>query len=52
VITKSIYFLDPDGNRLEIFTQQLPAATAKQTLHDFSSMGEALQPVDLETIGR
>jgi catechol 2,3-dioxygenase len=52
VITKSIYFLDPDGNRLEIFTQQLPAATAKQTLHDFSSMGEALQPVDLETFGR
>jgi catechol 2,3-dioxygenase-like lactoylglutathione lyase family enzyme len=49
VITKSFYFLDPDGNRLEIFSQQLPAAAAMQTLHEASTLGEVLRPLDLET---
>src|SRR5262245_44877816 len=30
VVTKSLYFLDPDGNRLEFFSQMLPAPDAKQ----------------------
>src|SRR5688572_16851770 len=34
VITKSVYFFDPDGNRLEIFSQEMPATEAKQLLHD------------------
>ena len=34
VLTKSVYFFDPDGNRLEIFSQEMPAADAKQFLHD------------------
>jgi len=33
VLTKSVYFFDPDGNRLEIFSQELPPADAKQFLH-------------------
>src|SRR5215216_3654316 len=32
IITKSVYFLDPDGNRLEIFCQEIPAEPAKQAL--------------------
>src|SRR5437762_4864262 len=47
VITKSVYFLDPDGNRLEIFSQELSAETAKQTLHDASTLGDVLRPLDL-----
>src|SRR4029453_11614201 len=34
VLTKSIYFFDPDGNRLEIFSQELPSEIAKQYLHE------------------
>src|SRR5215467_3466299 len=34
VLTKSFYLLDPDGNRLEFYTQVLPATQAKQYLHN------------------
>ena len=27
VLTKSVYFFDPDGNRLEIFSQEMPQRT-------------------------
>jgi catechol 2,3-dioxygenase len=49
IITKSFYFLDPDGNRLEIFCQEIPAETAKQALRDASGLAEVLKPLDLET---
>ena len=31
VLTKSVYFFDPDGNRLEIFSQELPSTSAKSS---------------------
>ena len=52
VLTKSVYFFDPDGNRLEIFSQELPAAEAKQFLHNARTGAEVMQPLDLETATR
>jgi len=52
VLTKSVYFFDPDGNRLEIFSQELPAADAKQFLHDARTARDVMQPLDLETATR
>ena len=48
VLTKSVYFFDPDGNRLEIFSQELPAATAKQYLHEAKAVTDVVRPLDLE----
>jgi catechol 2,3-dioxygenase len=47
VLTKSVYFLDPDGNRLEIFSQEMPAADAKQYLHAARATADVLRPLDL-----
>jgi len=52
VLTKSVYFFDPDGNRLEIFSQELPPADAKQFLHDARAAADVMQPLDLETATR
>src|SRR5262245_7835633 len=52
VLTQSVYFFDPDGNRLEIFSQVMPAADAKQFLHDARSVADVMQPLDLETTAR
>ena len=52
VLTKSVYFFDPDGNRLEIFSQVMPAADAKQFLHDARAAADVMQPLDLETATR
>lgn len=52
VLTKSVYFFDPDGNRLEIFSQEMPAADAKQFLHDARAAADVMQPLDLETATR
>jgi catechol-2,3-dioxygenase len=52
VLTKSVYFFDPDGNRLEIFSQEMPAAEAKQFLHNARTGAEVMQPLDLETATR
>ncbi len=49
VISKSIYFLDPDGNRIEVFSQELAPAAAKQTLHDAGAAQDILRPLDMET---
>ena len=49
VLTKSVYFFDPDGNRLEIFSQELPAASAKQYLHEARIAADVMRPLDLET---
>ncbi len=47
VITKSFYFLDPDGNRLELFAQILEQEEAKQFLHDAAGASELMQPLEL-----
>jgi catechol 2,3-dioxygenase len=49
VLTKSVYFFDPDGNRLEIFSQELPSASAKQYLHEARAAADVMRPLDLET---
>jgi len=51
-MTHSVYFFDPDGNRLEIFSQVMPAADAKQFLHDARAAADVMQPLDLETAPR
>jgi catechol 2,3-dioxygenase len=48
VLTKSVYFFDPDGNRIEIFSQELPSVTAKQYLHDARTAADVMRPLDLE----
>jgi catechol 2,3-dioxygenase len=50
VITKSIYFQDPDGNRLELFTQVMPHSEGKQYLHDARTGADAMRPLDVETL--
>jgi catechol 2,3-dioxygenase-like lactoylglutathione lyase family enzyme len=47
VLTKSVYFFDPDGNRLEIFSQEMPAADAKRYLHDARAAADVLKPLEL-----
>jgi len=51
-MTHSVYFFDPDGNRLEIFSQEMPSADAKQFLHDARAVADVMQPLDLETATR
>jgi catechol 2,3-dioxygenase len=49
IATKSLFLLDPDGNRLELFSQVMPLAEAKSRLHD-GGVSDGLQPLDLETV--
>ena len=48
VLTKSVYFFDPDGNRLEIFAQELRGADGKQYLHDHHVASDLMKPLDME----
>jgi catechol 2,3-dioxygenase len=41
VMSRSVYFFDPDGNRLEIFCDMMPGA-AKQWLHDHGGVAKPL----------
>lgn len=50
VLTKSFYFLDPDGNRLEIFYQAMRRAEAKKYLHDVRDLSKLMGPLDLEPV--
>jgi catechol-2,3-dioxygenase len=50
VLTKSFYFLDPDGNRLELFSQEMDQAEAKQYLHDARQVADVMRPLELESI--
>jgi catechol 2,3-dioxygenase len=50
VITQSLYFLDPDGNRFELFTQVMPETEAKQYLHDARAMADVMRPLDFEAV--
>jgi catechol-2,3-dioxygenase len=51
VSTKSLFLLDPDGNRLELFWQVIPLSEAKSYLHE-GGVSVVLQPLDLETVAR
>jgi catechol 2,3-dioxygenase len=48
VMSKSVYVLDPDGNRIEVFAQVLTPADGKQTLRDAGAAHDLLKPLDLE----
>lgn len=48
VLTKSIYFFDPDGNRLEIFSQEMAPAVGKRYLHEARSPEDVMRVLDLE----
>ena len=48
VLTKSVYFFDPDGNRLEIFSQEMTPAVGKQYLHDARAPEDVMRPLNLD----
>ena len=48
VLTKSLYFLDPDGNRLELFSQAMSPAEGKEYLHQARVPEDVMRPLDLE----
>ncbi len=50
VITKSFYFLDPDGNRLELFAQILDPGDAKQVLRDAREAADLMKPLELGVV--
>jgi catechol 2,3-dioxygenase-like lactoylglutathione lyase family enzyme len=50
VITQSLYFLDPDGNRFELFSQVMPGSEAKQYLHDAHAMDDVMRPLEFEDV--
>jgi catechol-2,3-dioxygenase len=49
-ISQSFYLLDPDGNRLEFYSQVMSASDAKQYLRNASTAADALRPLDLEAV--
>jgi catechol 2,3-dioxygenase len=46
-VTESVYFLDPDGNRLEVFAQIIQPGEAKARLSQLT-MQDAMGPLELE----
>ncbi len=48
VLTKSVYFFDPDGNRLEIFCEAMEMENAKNFLHEQQDTSRLAAPLDLE----
>jgi len=48
-LTKSVYFFDPDGNRLEIFCESMEMAAAKDYLHTTYDLSKLMAPLDLES---
>ena len=50
VITQSLYFLDPDGNRFELFAQVMPGSDAKRYLHDARVSDDVMRPLGLEAV--
>lgn len=49
ILTQSFYFLDPDGNRIELYTQAMTPAEGKEYLHNAKTFEQVFQPLDLET---
>ena len=50
VLTKSFYFMDPDGNRLELFAQVLNLSDAKQVLRDTQDAHDLMKPLELGAV--
>jgi catechol 2,3-dioxygenase len=48
VLTKSIYVFDPDGNRLELFSQSMEMAAAKHYLQTTHEQSKLMAPLNLE----
>jgi catechol 2,3-dioxygenase len=51
-LTKSFYFLDPDGNRLELFAQIMEQGEAKEFLHNARRAADMMKPLELEAAPR
>ena len=49
-LTKSIYFFDPDGNRLEIFCETMVMADAKKYLETITDDTPLNAPLDLDKV--
>lgn len=49
VVTRSVYFPDPDGNRLELFCQALNGPDAIGYMRTVTTPDQALRPLDLAT---
>src|SRR5262249_11445377 len=49
VLTKSVYVFDPDGNRLELFSQSMEMAAAKHYLHTTHDRSKLMAPLNLES---
>jgi catechol 2,3-dioxygenase len=49
-ISKSLYVRDPDGNRLEFYTQVMSHPEGKQYLRAACTGADALRPLDLEAV--
>ena len=47
ILTKSFYFMDPDGNRIELFAQALEQKEARQVLEDAASASDLMKPLEL-----
>jgi len=47
-LTKSIYVFDPDGNRLELFSQSMEMAAAKHYLQTTQERSKLMAPWHLE----
>jgi catechol-2,3-dioxygenase len=48
ILTQSMYFLDPDGNRIELYAQIMSPSEGKEFLGKASAMDQVFQPLDLE----
>jgi catechol 2,3-dioxygenase len=48
IMSKSLYLLDPDGNRIELFSQELSAAEGQKTIREASAAHDMLKPLNLE----
>lgn len=51
-ITKSVYFFDPDGNRLEIFSESMEMADSKKFLNEVKDPSQLRAPLDLKAAAK
>ena len=51
-ITKSVYFFDPDGNRLEIFSESMEMGDGKKFLNEVTDTSVLRAPLELKTAAK